>query len=450
MRHDGGFPQFLLQTICARAALGITLSSVTCFPAQAATFRSSFSAAMQQFATETSPESRLELGAEVSSDSLLYERNLPASEAHFYSFVETGESGDRSFDLDDAALRLRVGRTGHFWFGRVHPLSEGFGKTERAWVGRTSSIGANWVQNRSNTLAPRVSGWIGSGIHFKPSENGMFLTAAFSPLFLPDSGPRLELSESNPPKGSRYASLPPLSMDLTQDGSEFPMHYRVNVGKITDIVLRNQYFVAIGHENESHRLSAMAWSAPRPQADTQVSGKVKIGPRKIYVLVDAVPDFPRETYLGAQWATRLAPLSPALDAAYELRSGRLTLSASIEPWRFFRAGYLDTVETVKNEADLAPETSSESGAPGPAPRFAERLVWAEIPAAAFPFRLQPSLRVEQHLKTLGRWMRPGLQFIVDDRFTAYASANIITGMDKSYFGEWRSLDSVSIGAHFQW
>ena len=105
-------------------------------------------------------------------------------------------------DFDSTVIRLPLestARRGHVWFGRVNPLSEGYEITELNRPRPTGAIGSSWAQNQTDALAPRVSGWVGFGVHAK-SENEFFTTLAYSPIFLPSFTPKLDLSETAPPR----------------------------------------------------------------------------------------------------------------------------------------------------------------------------------------------------------------------------------------------------------
>lgn len=423
-------------------------AGIAASPARGEVMHSSISVAGQQFALESTPGSRVDLFAKISSEKSLYGGKVARHELNFFSFFESGNAGDRSFDFDSTVSRWSVSpgeSQGHVWIGRVHPLTEGFEANAFNAVRATSAIGANWVQNQSNALAPRVSGWLGLGGHMKLGQTGLFVTAAYSPVFLPNFGPRLELSETDPAEGSRFASLPPATISLTQGGPRFPLRYRVETGDLLKIVLQPQALLAAGYENDSYRLTLMAWSAPSPTPDVSTVGKVKVDSSDANVLVTATPSFARQNFLGAQWLGRGILFKPAFDLVYE-RSGRLAASVRVSPLRFLEAGYVTTL----SEEKIA-ESSSEPSVSTPAP-YSKDLLWAEAAASAFGGKLAPSLRLEQHLtkKLQGRWLKPQIGFKPDANWMLFANASVLTGPDQSYFGNWKSLDSVSMGASYQW
>lgn len=427
-----------------RALTGLSLALVMLTPvARAEIISPRASIAGQQYATEEAPTSRVSLDGEMSSESTLYGRAIPVRDLHLYSFFETGQLGDMSFDLDTMVLRARVNHYGHLWIGRNHPLQEGFEFGDANLVSHTSAIGANWVQNQSNALSPRVSGWLGGGFHYKQAYTGMFVSATFSPVFLPSFGPRLDLSEHDPASGSRFATLPPAYIDINDNGVYYPMRYRVRIDDLKAIILQPQAFVAIGQENDFHRLTLMAWSAPSPAPQVKTFGKVAPTSGNVDVLVEATPQFARENFVGSQWIARGFSWQPRFEAVFEMRSQRASFSAAANPTAWLAIGGLTTVGLP------APDPEAPVVSPNP---YYKDLIWAEITPLMGASRFQPALRLEQHLSigTTGRWLYPTLAYRMSRHTSFFASASILTGTDNSYFGNWRSLDSIAAGARFVW
>jgi len=392
----------------------------------------------QQYALEPTVSSRLDFFLSWKSEDLLKNSDLPYGQLHFDSFIESGKEGDKSFDIPLMAWRLPTRSRGHFWLGRVHPLDEDGMKIP---VHSTGAIGNNWVQNQSNALEPRVVGWFGAG--WSGDLQKVRFTVAISPLFLPSFGPRLDLSEQEKANGSRFARLPPAY--LNTNGTLLPMRYRLDTGDIQKIVFQVQTFLSLGLNSTIGSFQLMTWSAPIPSAQPDAAGYAKPDDAsdELNALATVVPKFPREVFIASRWT---APgKDPAiLEAAYEKNSGRLSLSAEVQPWSFLRAGALQSVETVAKPAPSGPVVES--------PVYGRDLFWTELSTKLFRARLRPSLRIEHHF-TQGRegdWVRPLLQYQPDPQFVLYASANLIAGRDQSYYGQWRSLDSITTGVRYQW
>jgi hypothetical protein len=85
------------------------------------------------------------------------------------------------------------------------------------------------------------------------------------------------------------------------------------------------------------------------------------------------------------------------------------------------------------------------------PNYSDHLAWTEL-RSLLSRRLSGNLRYEQHLTPgkRGAWVRPGIEYFAGSRFRLFAQANLLAGQDYSYFGTWRSLDSVAMGARLAW
>lgn len=412
------------------------LLPVTCL----AELTSAAAVSVQQFANTTGVGARVDFTSRLkSADSLPYDSKIPKRELNLYTFSETDGERDYSFDLDTTVLRLTTGDSGHFWIGRTLPFNEGF---ETLKFSTTDAIGANWTQNQSNPFQPRLAGWLGTGFHFQHLESGIFGTLSFSPFFLPNFGPAVQYSETSPATGPRYSNLPPMTIEL--NGHSLPLRYRIETGDIKNIVLQPQYFLALGNDSDYHRFTLMHWSAPCPTPHTSTSGILKVNAEDANVLVTAVPDFPREIFFGTQLLFKKAPFEPGLETVFETQTQRLALSAHFQPLKILTAGYLTTFR--KNE--IAPAADQ---APVIRP-YDTDLVWFELTGERFLKKIRPHLRVEQHLTAFqkGQWINPRLDYVTDDNLTLSALANIIIGENESYFGSWRSLDSISMGATYSW
>lgn len=404
----------------------------------AALVRSDFSLSGQRFALESNATSRVQGTLAVESEEhLLSNPRLSSRQFHLKMFHESGSYGDWDVNPDDTLFRFSLSN-GHIWTGLGHPLREAQSQDSDP-VPVSSAIGANWVQNQTDALTPKTLGWVGAGAHVQLG-GGFYSTLAVSPIFLPTFGPRLSLSESEAPSGSRFTRLPPLYFDL--DGKILPMRYRLKTGDISKIILQPQAFVGIGRKDSTSDFGLMAWSAPSPDPDTNPSGKLRVTD-DINVIVTAVPKFPRQTFLAARWAGEGLKLSPELQGTYEIRSRELTLSAALRPSENFAFGWLNTFTGKGPQSAAAPETTTTAN-------YAENLAWLEA-RTMIAGRLEPSLRIERHLaKASGQWLAPRVSYQWNSGLALFLNGSILTGQERSYFGNWRSLDSVSMGAHYRW
>lgn len=395
-----------------------------------------FSYAGLRYATEQDPISRLTLSAG-------WRAPDGVAEIQLHSFFETGAKADRSFDIDQTVIRPRLLRGGHLWLGRVHPLRE---SEQGMGLRHTSAIGSHWVQNQSNALSPRVAGWIGIGIHQPMGDTGFNYTLAYSPVFIPTFGPARNFSEDEETTGARFARLPPSIVEIQTD-TTLPLRYRIETGNLRDLVLQNQVFGAVTHSTGVTSASLFAWSAPDPDPQTEVSGVLNVneGEQEVKVLVVARPRFPRQNFYGGRLRLSVPNFEPELEMVREARSGLITLSAAVRFLNVFSMGGLHTLAGEGAAGSVGPESIPSS------PNYAHRLLWGEV-SGRITARLSGRLRYERHLSraTRGEWLSPSLELRAAERLRLFATANILTGVDRSWFGEWRANDSVGMGARIVW
>lgn len=421
-----------------------------------------------QFASEQMPIGRVDLQVHLHSTHTLphafndfknpFSSPLPSKELNFYSFFETDRNGDRSFDLDSTVGRIALNSGSYLWIGRSHPLSESLSRNA---ILPTSAIGTRWAQNQSNPLEPRVSGWLGIGAHFRTLDSrtssdtsGPFITATYSPIFLPSFGPSIEFSETIQATGSRFARMPPSEIAINREF--FPLHYRILRSDISSIILQSQYFFEIGHQSQwkklSQKISFMAWSAPTPSPKIQASGILKVKQNEVSVLATVVPSFPREIFYCLRWQILTPSIlhNAQIEAVYGRTLGysnQITISGSVGLSKFFTTGYLTTLHTDSlHSLDLTNSASIKS------PDYAENLFWFKISDAFLKEKLLAQLRVEQHLKPVenDRWIHANLDYSLEPGISIFLNTNLITGTDESYFGNWKAHDSVAIGGRYTW
>lgn len=430
--------------IYALALIGTSTSSF------AAVFQSNTSVRAEQFANEDQPGSRLDLNLSLVSSpdegAPADEKasSLPARELHFYSFFESGTGGDRSIDLDRTVLRVSMFDQSHLWIGRTHPLLEATHGDTPTYL---DAIGTNWAQNQSDALSPRVTGWVGVGGHLEDSKRSFSITTAFSPIFLPSFGPRLQLSEDSAAQGSRFSRLPPQYVE--QGNALLPLRYKLDVGSIKSIIFQPQAFISAGYSNSDMRADVMDWTAPNPSPEvdtdfalvTHTSGLVSDDSAD--VMVDAHPKFHRQHFTGVRYSAFGIFGKPLLAGTYEWFRKEVTASIQFTLIDFVTLGYLNR---------WTPNASNASSATTLSPSFANQLVWTEISTRFYHDLVTPSLHIEEHLASnnRGRMFRPKITYSVTSNLSIFALAEVIRGQDRSYFGEWRSLGSAAMGVNWLW
>jgi len=382
-----------------------------------------------QYALEEKPAPRWDLDlhwkAGISRDS---------SEIRLVGFAATGTNGDWSIDLDPIVYRYVPfeGPAEQLWFGRQHPFEQG--------LQSTGAIGTNWRQNQTDALAPRISGWIGTGARYRLSSSGLRVSVAYSPIFIPNFGPALTLSESKASTGSRFARLPPSYVRLDQ--AVLPLRYMVDVGDLKDIILQNQFFVSIDQEAHGTKSAFMAWSAPAPSPEIDANATLRVSEESANVLVTAKPKFRREMFIGAKAQWQNTFMKPEVETALELTRPRLGMSWRGEIMRAVHIGVLHTFVSASAKSTSATPDS---------PNYAERLGWVNG-TVRLTDTLSASLRVEHHFTPgkNGTWTRPSLELSPSRKLKIFAQLSVLTGDDFGWFGTWRSLDSFNLGAKYTW
>ena len=387
----------------------------------------------EQFATETAPGGRL--GADIQW--LYVDGPDDYSKIEFHGFFESGSRGDYSFDLDPVQFKFPW-EQGYYWLGRSNPADEGrlFGR-----ISRTSAIGANWVQNQSDALDSRVSGWVSTGLRQNIPGTRWFGTAAFSPIFIPTFGPALNFSEVSETTGSRYSRMPPQYVRVND--SLVPLRYQIDRGDLSNILLQTQFYASVDYQSELQRFSFFGWSAPAPNPEVDTVGTLRARNDGVTALVVAKPRFPRENFVGASAELKSVVTQPEVQIVHEIFNQHTTGSVTLRPTSNVSLGVLHTL----NQKIASVDSSGDY----PSPSYAGGLVWAE--ASAKPFRKwTASLRLETHLldSNRGSWIKPRMEFLSSNRVKLFAAAQLIAGQDYSYFGNWRSLDAVSMGLVWIW
>lgn len=403
---------------------------ITClysFHAFAAEFQPQIGLSSRQYATDFNPVARTDLHLSLNSSKF---------QGNIFSFFETGPLGDQSIDMDYSAFRFPILSKAHLWLGRLNPVSEG---TSHFSPPHFSAVGSSWVQNQSNPLEPRVSGWLGLGFYFHPPEQAFFTSLAYSPIFLPTFGPHLSFTESGLVKKSRFGRSPPEYVKISN--ALVPLRYKISTGEIKDILFQHQGFGAVGLRSAVVQTMIFAWSSPSASPQLNVNHQLRIRNDDVYVWVEATPTFQRQNYIGGHF--ELLPYDTprfASEVLYEMRSQHVVISFELNPLSFLNGGILHTFE--QKNAELLSNA-----------KYAEAFAWLELKALFFSETLVSSLRLEQHFAPIekrGNWFRPKLEYIRNNKMSFFGELNIVSGQDKSYFGAWRAHDFFALGGSLRW
>jgi hypothetical protein len=377
-----------------------------------------------QYATETNATLNLNSTTTIKTDHFI---------SKFIGYVETGKRGTWNIDADPLRYDFHYDeeKNNFIWLGREHPLN----LTRNDPVQVTDAIGNIWAQNQINALNPRVVGWFSTGIlqHLNPN---LVVVGAFSPLFIPTFGPSLGFNDSGDLQPVRYARLPPASVNT--GGVLLPIRYQLELGQIKDLLLRNQYFAGIVYKNENVYLEATYFSAPRPNAVPITQSALQITPQVVYAKVQIDPQFPREHWSTYRAQLLNVPLQPAVEFVYGIKSGQqqnhdqyLSLSGNLSTGFRQKASFGLLTSFQKNPED---------------PEFSDLLAFAYL-----PFHITDSWSLNTLVRSTLLNTRQSiysmleLQYDLNQNLSLLSSIRVLSGKNYSYFGDWRSEDSFTLG-----
>ncbi len=365
---------------------------------------------------------------------------------HFLSgtqiYYESGSRGIFSFDPDPLrySFFLNESERSFVWIGREHPLNP----TRGFAVEPYTALGSVWAQNQTEALDPRVAGWLSIGFiqtlssHFK-------ITAAYSPLFLPTFGPGLGFTDRGDLNPNRFARLPP--SNAITGGVNLPIRYQLKLGELSKLLLQHQAFVGLSHQTDGLKLELYAFTAPRPDPVPTTDARLSVNSNDVNAQVTIDPKFPREHWAGFRAQLPELLFQPAFELVqslndYALHVGSLT-------------GYFDTPDfsqlKVKRAAKSAFGILSHFQRVFVGPSQSDLLLFLKVPvqlSEEFTYRtfIQATLWTARESIY---WLNE-LEYQIQKGFSATAALRILAGKDHSYFGDWRNLDSYSVGLRWIW
>ena len=362
---------------------------------------------------------------------------------HINAYYSSGTKGTWSLDPDPLRFDLQLDDTkkNFVWFGREHPLN----LTRNSPVETTDAIGTIWAQNQLNALAPRVSGWVGAGLH-ESLGNGWTGLLEFSPIFLPTFSPSLGFSNSGGDLSpERFARLPPASVNT--GGVNLPIFYQLQLGQITNLLLRPQYFAGISHDDESTNMDAYFYSAPKPNPIPLTTAILSVTPFVVNAQVQIDPQFPREYWTG--WRTQFKEVlfQPALEFVqgwHDITQHYVSLTGYFQSPQFN-----PNVEARTTRASFGLLTHLQKQYADP--QFSDMMVFLKLPidlTSALTFRNLVQATLLQNRQSM-YWLSE-FEYAFTKKFSALTSIRFLNGQDDSYFGAWRAEDSFSVGIRYIW
>jgi len=361
------------------------------------------------------------------------------SSEHFLTDVHlyfaSGPQGSWSFDPDPLkySLYLDDSRQTYFWIGRDHPLRELRGGDT---IEPYSALGSVWVQNQTDALDPRVSGWIGAGIT-KSVSSDVKLTAMISPIFLPTFGPSLGIDNGGNVNPARFARLPPAS--AVTDGVTVPILYQIEINQLASLLLHYQAILGAGVTTDQVHFDFYAYSAPDPNVVPLTNASLVLNNNSAVAKVQIDPQFPREYWAGTQVVFKNVLFKPTFEFVQNLTN------------------YPTHIVSLTGHLGSDPHYPAEFGLlthfqrPYSSPDLSDLLVFIQ-----YPIRISEVLTFRTLLETTWLSMRQSfyffneLEYLIKKGFSVTAALRILSGQDDSYFGEWRNEDSYSFGVKWAW
>lgn len=355
---------------------------------------------------------------------------------------ETAGRRDISFDLDRAWIFTPLAHDadwGVAW-GRVHPWDIArHPEAQRPW----GLLGRQSPQNQGVLLgyglsphslepSPILLGWLGAHFWSDIDNDDTFAWGvSVTPFFLPTMGPELTLSATDPATTGRFGRRPPGFVEV--NGQTLPLRYELDRARIfEDIVLQPQ-LAAQARIRETKDLETWLWisraPSPEPTFDTQEFLRVREDSVQAFAMVK--PRFEqrwtsavtqRWTFLDTQ-----ALVATAHVGTDKYGGGELGWQT---PYTYFALAHELPLGTIEARA------GEKEG------RYLDWLAQADALAPLGNFTLHTGAK--RHLKQTDLWWRSGVRYALSREADLDLATDLFAGPDRSYFGEWRTNDRVSL------
>lgn len=149
-----------------------------------------------------------------------------------------------------------------------------FGRQILDWSMADSTWGFGKLNNRRNFdyFTPGQEGLV--GLQFtRKSANGMRYRAFYSPLYVPELNPGLDINKSDQTITTRSPWGNPPSSSTTYNGSEVPVRYDVDYPSLSKVVYRHSVGANIGYESKHWVMDNFFIRKPENQISTKVNWK---------------------------------------------------------------------------------------------------------------------------------------------------------------------------------
>ncbi len=216
-------------------------------------------------------------------------------EHRFTAAAQYNDQNLTQYSLQEAYIKLPVSEKNVFTVGRqILPWSE----ADKTW-------GFGKLNNRRNFdfFNPGQEGLLGAQFERK-SSNGMRYRAFYSPLYVPETNPGLDINNSDKSITSRSQWGNPPASTTNYNGREIPVQYTVDYPGLSEVVYRHSVGANIGYESKHWVMDNFIIRKPENQISTKVD--FKLDPIPDVVEVKVRPQFYYHDVYGStlKWRNR--------------------------------------------------------------------------------------------------------------------------------------------------
>jgi hypothetical protein len=368
--------------------------------------------------------------------------------------LESETTGRRDISLDIDRLWIAYPwNSGQFYFGRIHPFDvSNFFQKDDGW----SLLGENQTQNRGILLGyryqgtsepkPIIQGWV--GIHYWSDSTRKKLFqwgASFSPLFIPSQGSELTIYKDSSPFASRFSRRPPSIVQLS-NGATLPIYYEIDrTHLLTDVLLQPQAQAQLYLKSHEENPTSETWMtlqrAPSPDPNLKsLRENVVVDGNNVYVSALIKPEFQQ------MWSATLSekinlieiPIISYTYFNFLVNSTQWGWESGIGN-KYLKVSLLNRGNhTAQSNQDYILDDANYSA-------------WlAQLDSSITLFsNFQIYSGVKYHIVQKDFWFRFSIGTPISKQFSLQSGIDIFSGVDKSYFGEWRTNDRLFVSLIWQ-
>lgn len=352
---------------------------------------------------------------------------------------ETMGRRDLSLDVDRAWIFLPVSEEGAgVALGRVHPwdLSRD-PNARRPWGLLAGQSPQNYgvllgygFDHESPEPSPILLGWVGA--HFWSDVENRSPVAwgvSATPFFVPSLGSEVALSPTESAAAGRFGRRPPGTVEV--NGEILPLRYEIDKSRVFQDVIFNPQVMAQGRlKSDLGETWGFLSRAPSPEATFDTTEYLRVTNESLNAVAIVRPKFvPR-------WTSGITHVVP-LGTQKVLGS----LYAASDHWWGAEAGLANDFFSASLAHELAwgPIERRDGESDG---RYLDWLLrtTAQLPAGDFLFYGGAAT----HLSQGDVWLRLGNRYTLSPSAHLDLGADLFSGPDRSYFGEWRTNDRFSL------